>query len=305
MREESLKPNVLTTYSYDAFGNLDEDILDTDIETDYLYTGQQYDPHTELYSLRARYYDTEIGRFMSRDTWAYDYGNPIELNRYVYTANNPATFVDPSGYGFVQDAGNYLSRLNQSKYVRHFVVPFMEGFFAGVVGYTVGIIGFELFRALWNDEPYQHTWNPIEAWMAGFWGGALGVFNAFVGRLTSNEQFTQVRKIRYVDDAGMSRVRRERYVNHVAQIGAKLFGYGVSAESIAVFQTLANEVLGAVDTQEARREIALAALINELTVIFDQLSEGRSGSIGRIIGIAGTIAGNVIATNLSLLSSSE
>ena len=85
------------TYDYDAFGNLQGD-YQSGLDTNYLYTGQQYDVISELYSLRARYYDASIGRFLSRDTWPYDYQNPVELNRYVYTANNPATMVDPSGY---------------------------------------------------------------------------------------------------------------------------------------------------------------------------------------------------------------
>ena len=38
-----------------------------------------------------------IGRFTSRDTYPLDTLNPFELNRYVYTANNPMTYVDPSG----------------------------------------------------------------------------------------------------------------------------------------------------------------------------------------------------------------
>jgi RHS repeat-associated protein len=86
--------NVTSQFHYDAFGNLEENIAPA---TNYLYTGQQYDPTTELYSLRARYYDPSVGRFMSRDTWAYDYQNPVELNRYVYTHNNPVNYIDPSG----------------------------------------------------------------------------------------------------------------------------------------------------------------------------------------------------------------
>ncbi|KAB2892824.1 MAG: hypothetical protein F9K28_11065, partial [Bacteroidetes bacterium] len=62
-----------------------------------MYTDQQYDSATGLYSLRARYYDPSDGRFLSRDTYAYHYQNPIELNRYVYGMNNPATFYDPTG----------------------------------------------------------------------------------------------------------------------------------------------------------------------------------------------------------------
>ena len=87
---------ITDTFDYSAFGEL-IDRTGTS-EANYLYTGQQYDAVSELYSLRARYYDASIGRFLSRDTWAYDYQNPVELNRYVYTANNPATWSDPSGY---------------------------------------------------------------------------------------------------------------------------------------------------------------------------------------------------------------
>ena len=38
---------------------------------------------------------------MSMDTWPLDYDYPVELNRYVYAAANPVTYVDPSGYSIV------------------------------------------------------------------------------------------------------------------------------------------------------------------------------------------------------------
>ncbi|MDX1992375.1 MAG: RHS repeat-associated core domain-containing protein [bacterium] len=48
------------TFDYTAFG----DLLSTGTPTtDYLYTGQQFDAATGLYSLRARYYDPGTGRF--------------------------------------------------------------------------------------------------------------------------------------------------------------------------------------------------------------------------------------------------
>lgn len=80
-------------YDYTAFGEIYAQTGTT--PNNYLYTGQQYDEVTGLYSLRARYYDPSDGRFLSRDTYAYHYQNPIELNRYVYGMNNPATFSVP------------------------------------------------------------------------------------------------------------------------------------------------------------------------------------------------------------------
>jgi RHS repeat-associated protein len=52
---------------------------------------------TGLLYLRARYYDPSAGRFLSRDTWAYDFQNPVELNGYGYVAGNPVKYKDRSG----------------------------------------------------------------------------------------------------------------------------------------------------------------------------------------------------------------
>ena len=93
---------VTDTYSYTAFGDLLDQTGTT--ENSYLYTGQQFDSLTELYSLRARYYNPTIGRFLSQDTYPYNFGNPVELNRYGYTANNPINAFDPSGNGLVEYA---------------------------------------------------------------------------------------------------------------------------------------------------------------------------------------------------------
>jgi len=87
---------ILNTYDYNAFGDLHAQ-TGTSINS-YLYTGQRYDATTEQYYLRAREYDPVVGRFLSRDTWAVDTWNPVEVNRYIYVANNPVNFNDPTGY---------------------------------------------------------------------------------------------------------------------------------------------------------------------------------------------------------------
>ena len=62
-----------------------------------LFQGQRYDPGTQLYYYRARFYDPLLGRFLQRDplgTWA----DPMGLgNPYVGLRNNPINVIDPDG----------------------------------------------------------------------------------------------------------------------------------------------------------------------------------------------------------------
>ncbi|KYK36550.1 MAG: hypothetical protein HXS46_19460 [Theionarchaea archaeon] len=62
----------------------------------YLFTGQEMDS-TGLYYYKARYYDPEIGRFLSRDKWKGDQRKPQSMNKYIYCMNNPLKYTDPSG----------------------------------------------------------------------------------------------------------------------------------------------------------------------------------------------------------------
>ncbi|NER00766.1 MAG: RHS repeat-associated core domain-containing protein, partial [Cyanothece sp. SIO2G6] len=83
------------TYTFDAYGNL----LDANgtTENDYLYRGEQDDAYADLQYLRARYYDTDTGRFISTDPFEGWQEVPISRHRYVYGNDNPVMNVDPSG----------------------------------------------------------------------------------------------------------------------------------------------------------------------------------------------------------------
>ncbi len=60
------------------------------------YTDEDQDG-TGLYYLRNRYYDPELGRFITADTYRGDITDPLSLNRYIYVKNNPLKYIDPSG----------------------------------------------------------------------------------------------------------------------------------------------------------------------------------------------------------------
>jgi RHS repeat-associated protein len=69
--------------------------------TPYDYTGKELDV-SGLYYYEARYYDAQIGRFISVDPLYADkpqngLQNPQLLNLYAYTVNNPIKYVDPDG----------------------------------------------------------------------------------------------------------------------------------------------------------------------------------------------------------------
>ncbi len=87
---------ILTNYEYDSFGN---SLLENNkIKNVYKYCSEQFDEETGLIYLRNRYYDPEIGRFISKDKNFGDLYNPQTLNPYVYVENNPVNFIDPLGF---------------------------------------------------------------------------------------------------------------------------------------------------------------------------------------------------------------
>ncbi len=62
------------------------------------YTGEQYTPVTGLLHLRARDLNPALGRFLSVDTVRPNAPGSQGFNGYAYVANNPTSWVDPSGH---------------------------------------------------------------------------------------------------------------------------------------------------------------------------------------------------------------
>jgi len=85
-------PNDLTT----AELSLAQTIRDLNI---YLYKGYVYDQETGLYYCHTRYYNPNVGRWISIDDVSYlDPESIGGMNLYAYCGNNPVMCTDPSGH---------------------------------------------------------------------------------------------------------------------------------------------------------------------------------------------------------------
>nr|VFK45843.1 MAG: RHS repeat-associated core domain-containing protein [Candidatus Kentron sp. TC] len=97
--------SLLETIGYEAFGNVAASTGES--RNRLRYTGREQDAGTGLYYYRARYYDPEVGRFLTEDPLGFEAG----INFYRYVDNNPVNFNDPSGMIIPQMIGGAVNAL--------------------------------------------------------------------------------------------------------------------------------------------------------------------------------------------------
>ena len=83
------------TADYDVFGQVR---ASSGASSVFGFTGEQFDAETGFTFLRARYLDPRLGRFLSADSVQPNAPGTQGFNLYAYVANNPTTWVDPSGH---------------------------------------------------------------------------------------------------------------------------------------------------------------------------------------------------------------
>lgn len=97
---------VLNHYEYDAFGEYE--VKEEQVANRFGFTREQFDPATNLYYLRARFYNPVIARFIQEDSY---YGDG--LNLYAYCHNNPVNYVDSTGHKHGRRLKPYDPRKNK------------------------------------------------------------------------------------------------------------------------------------------------------------------------------------------------
>ena len=149
-------------YRYDAWGGIRTEIND-EIHAliaelnPFRYRSYYYDTETNLYYLNTRYYDPEVGRFISQDDVSYlDPEHINGLNLFAYCGNNPVMNVDPSGTFAI-------TALLIGLIVGAIVGAIVGGTVAGCVASSNGATGWELAG-----------WIMLGVLGGGIIGGAIG-----------------------------------------------------------------------------------------------------------------------------------
>ncbi len=102
---------VVNQYSYDPHGNILS--RQEQIPQSFKYVGQ-YGVMAEpngFYYMRARYYDPQVGRFVSEDPSGFEGG---DVNLYAYVANNPVMGIDPEGLDCNSFKTNFKNNLKET-----------------------------------------------------------------------------------------------------------------------------------------------------------------------------------------------
>ena len=74
-----------------------------------VFTGQEHDEQTGLIYFGARYYDPDIARFITQDTYLGEPNTAPSLHRYLYAYGNPTVWVDPTGN--YNEGGHYYTTM--------------------------------------------------------------------------------------------------------------------------------------------------------------------------------------------------
>jgi len=120
---------VIQINDYAPYGSITYNDSSSSSQSPYSFSGKEYSSDLGLYYFEARWYDPEVGRFVSEDPAQYQkiekiIIDPQTLNFYTYSRNNPLTYVDPDGesaylamrllwydfsYAYFTNQGSYIS----------------------------------------------------------------------------------------------------------------------------------------------------------------------------------------------------
>src|SRR5690606_34155980 len=102
--------NIVQRYVYSSFGKLlkvTDDMgneITPFVKNAFTYTNREWDEEIGIYYYRTRYYDPDLGRFLTEDPHPGKLAIPSTFNtKYTYVANYPINLSEPTGESWVSD----------------------------------------------------------------------------------------------------------------------------------------------------------------------------------------------------------
>jgi len=126
------------------------------------FTGYEYDTESDLHYAKNRYYDQDIGKFLSQDPFVigvrYNLVNPQAANSYSYALNNPLRYTDPSGQSAKDAIADAINAVKG-------IVDSIKSFFGGSSNSLnqQSLEGNERFAPI-NSNVVQGPINPNSTW---------------------------------------------------------------------------------------------------------------------------------------------
>ncbi len=162
----------------------------------FAYNGEARDD-TGLDYLRARYYDSQGGTFLTEDSYPGEDTDPLSQNRYSYVQNNPVNYTDPSGHFWnsIKKGWNYVKKTASNA---------------------------------WNDvkKVASNTWNTVKRVASKAWNATKSAFNHATNWISTqynravNWGSRQWNKVQTAYNSTVDYVQT-KYQQTVAQIEAK------------------------------------------------------------------------------------
>jgi RHS repeat-associated protein len=152
-------------YNYDAYG-----VLLTHAGTNnnsFLFAGEQRDSSTGLDYLRARYYDPDLGRFISKDPFSGFITDPMSQHDYQYAHANPVRFTDPTGYFSMTELGAGMA-----------------------IGSILASMTYAGYSFIQEGADFEELPNMADQWVAGFahvvsFGATTYIRNKYIGGIAT------------------------------------------------------------------------------------------------------------------------
>ncbi|MCC6180033.1 MAG: RHS repeat-associated core domain-containing protein, partial [Chloroflexi bacterium] len=131
-----------------------------------LFTGHYFDTETQLYYAKARYFDPQLGRFLSQDSYLGELTEPPSLHRYLYAHDRPTFYVDPDGHIVRQNIDTWI---NEDRKEGNWLWAGTKSFFKEASYQTLDVVSFgalhrqdklvdqNLSRQITDEQYHQRT----------------------------------------------------------------------------------------------------------------------------------------------------